>query len=76
MMDNREIEERLMNIEIALANQERITDDLNQVIISQGKMLDVLQKQNQLLLDRLENGDIKQLSEETPAGALLEGEQE
>ena len=40
-MDNREIEERLMNIEIALANQERITDDLNQVIISQGKMLDV-----------------------------------
>lgn len=33
MMDNREIEERLMNIEIALANQERITDDLNQVII-------------------------------------------
>lgn len=66
MMDNREIEERLMNIEIALANQERITDDLNQVIISQGKMLDVLQKQNQLLLDSLENGDIKPLSEETP----------
>ena len=66
MMDNREIEERLMNIEIALANQERITDDLNQVIISQGKMLDVLQKQNQLLLDRPENGDIKPLSEETP----------
>ena len=65
-MDNREIEERLMNIEIALANQERITDDLNQVIISQGKMLDVLQKQNQLLLDRLENGDIKPLREETP----------
>ena len=65
-MDNREIEERLMNIEIALANQERITDDLNQVIISQGKMLDVLQKQNQLLLDRLENGDIKPLSEEPP----------
>ena len=66
MMDNREIEERLLNIQIALANQERITDDLNQVIISQGKMLDVLQKQNQLLLARLENGDIKPLSEETP----------
>ena len=65
-MDNREIEERLINIEITLANQERIIEDLNQVIITQGKMLDILQKQNQLLLERLENGDVKPLSEETP----------
>ena len=65
-MDNREIEERLINIEITLTNQERIIEDLNQVIITQGKMLDVLQKQNQLLLERLENGDVKPLSEETP----------
>ena len=44
-MADKETEERLINIEIALANQERIIEDLNQVIISQGKQLDLLQNQ-------------------------------
>lgn len=63
-MDN--LEERLMNIEMALANQERVVDDLNQVVIEQGKVIDLLQKQNQYLLSRLEEEMVKPLSEETP----------
>ena len=65
-MPDKETEERLINIEIALANQERIIEDLNQVIISQGKQLDLLQKQTEMLVERLERGDVKPLSEETP----------
>ncbi len=65
-MADKETEERLINIEIALANQERIIEDLNQVIISQGKQLDLLQKQTEMLVERIESGDVKPLSEETP----------
>ena len=52
-MADTELEERLMNIEMALANQERVIEDLNQVIIEQGRRLDYLQKQNQYLLGLL-----------------------
>ena len=65
-MTNLELEERLINIEIALSTQERILDDLNQIVISQGKQLDMLQKQNKILLERLENETVKPQSEETP----------
>lgn len=60
------LDERLMNIEMALANQERVVEDLNQVVIEQGKVIDWLQKQNQYLLSRLEEETVKPLSEETP----------
>lgn len=63
-MDN--LEERLIAIEITLTNQERIIDDLNQVIIEQGKKIDFLQKQNKLLFERLDSETVKPLSEETP----------
>ena len=65
-MSNIELEERLMNIEIALATQERMLDDLNQIVIAQGKQLYLLQKQNKILLERLENETVKPQSEETP----------
>ena len=61
-----DIDERLMAIEIALANQEKITDDLNQVVIEQGKTIDKLVKQNKYLLNLLEREVVKPLSEETP----------
>ena len=64
MSGNQEFEERLMNIEMALANQERMLDDLNQVVIEQGKIIDLLQKQSQYLLADEET--VKPLSEETP----------
>ena len=65
-MSNIEFEERLINIEIALATQERVLEDLNQIVIAQGKQLDLLQKQNKILLERLENETVKPQSEETP----------
>lgn len=65
-MANTELEERLINIEMALANQERVIEDLNQVIIEQGRRLDYLQKQNQYLLENIGTEAVKPLSEETP----------
>ena len=61
-----ELEERLVAIEMALANQEKITEDLNQVIIEQGRMIDRLVKQNQYLMTLAEQDTVKPLSEETP----------
>ena len=63
-MDN--WEERLIEIEMALANQERIVEDLNSVVIEQGKMIDRLLKQNQYLMSVVEQDTVKPLSEETP----------
>lgn len=65
-MNNSEFEERLVNIEIAIANQERIIEDLNQVIIYQGNMLDRLTKQNQYLISTIGQDTVKPLNEETP----------
>lgn len=61
-----ELEERLVAIEMALANQEKIMEDLNQVIIEQGRMIDRLVKQNQYLMTLAEQDTVKPLSEETP----------
>lgn len=59
-------EERFINIEMALANHEKMLDELNQVIIEQAKMIERLQKQNQYLLNLAENDAVKPQSEETP----------
>ena len=61
-----ELEERLIAIETALANQEKIVDDLNDVIIKQGKVIDELVKQTRLIKDSLPQDFVKPLSEETP----------
>ena len=63
-MDN--IEQRLIDIETAIANQDRIIDDLNQVVITQGKQIDHLLRQNQYLLTVLENDTVKPQGEEVP----------
>lgn len=65
-MTNNDIENRLIEIEIALANQERVVEDLNQVIIEQGKHIDKLQKQIKYLVDNVDVNVVKPLSEETP----------
>ena len=61
-----DLEEKLIQIETALANQERIVEDLNSVIIEQGKMIDRLLKQNQYLMSVVDQDTVKPLSEETP----------
>ena len=63
-MDN--LEERLIEIETALANQERIVEDLNSVVIAQGKIIDRLIKQNQYLMSVVDQDSVKPWSEETP----------
>lgn len=66
MASDKELEERLVNIETAIAIQERTIEDLNQVVIEQGKLIDTLKKQNKYLLTRMEEETVKPLSEETP----------
>lgn len=64
MSDN--LEERLIAIESALAIQEKYVDELNQVVIEQGKKIEKLVKQNQYLLNSMNDDVVKPLSEETP----------
>ncbi|MFV0626683.1 MAG: SlyX family protein [Alphaproteobacteria bacterium] len=61
-----ENDERLMNIEMSLANCEKTIEDLNQVIIKQGKLIDVLVKQGKYIASVLADNELKPQSEETP----------
>ena len=63
-----ETEERFINIEMPLSNLERMVEDLNDVIIRQGKDIAFLQKQNRLLTESLRNAQntVKPEEEETP----------
>lgn len=65
MTDN---EQRFMDIEMALSDLERMVDDLNDVIIRQGKDIAFLQKQNRFLTEALRNAQtaVKPEEEETP----------
>lgn len=60
------LENRLIDIEIVISNQQKIIDELNSVVIEQGKQIHRLTKQNILLAKILENETVKPLSEETP----------
>ncbi len=64
MDDNAEA--RFIAVETALATQEKMLEDLNAVVIEQGKLLEKLSQQNRYLLETLHDNDIKPLSEETP----------
>ena len=61
-----DLEERLIEIETVLAVQEKFIDDLNQVVIEQGRKIDLLIKQNQYLRQTMNEDVVKPLSEETP----------
>ena len=62
-------EQRFIEIEMALSNLERTVEDLNEVIIKQGKDITFLQKQNHYLIEALRNAQnvVKPLDEETPS---------
>lgn len=60
------LDERLIDIESALANQQKMLDELNDVVIAQGKTLDRLLKENKYLLNLIKEDAVKPLSEETP----------
>ncbi len=59
-------EERLVDIELAITEQQRVLDDLNEVIIAQGRQIDLLKKENKLLKQMIEREAVKPLDEETP----------
>lgn len=61
-------EDRFIDIEMAISNLERIVEDLNEVIIKQGKDIAFLQKQNHFLTEAIRNASnvVKPLEEETP----------
>lgn len=59
-------EERFINIEIAIANLQKTVDELNEVVINQGQLIDKLHKENKVLAGMLDDERVKPLSEETP----------
>ena len=65
-MEDKILEQRLIDIEINLANQEKVIDELNSVVIEQGKNIDLLLRQTKMLIEALREDTVKPLSEETP----------
>lgn len=59
-------QDRLMQIEMTLANQEKILEELSDVVARQAAAIDRLAQQNKMLTNALKQSDIKPLSEETP----------
>ncbi|MBR1399546.1 MAG: SlyX family protein [Alphaproteobacteria bacterium] len=60
------IDDRFVNVEMALDNLAREIDDLNEMVIKQGKMIDFLLEQNKYMRKLVEQDTVKPLSEETP----------
>lgn len=65
-MKENEINLRLMELEMASDMHQRMLDDLNDAIIRQEKIIERLQKQNEMLKEALSRDVVKPLSEETP----------
>lgn len=61
-----DLEKRLIEIETALANLEKLVDELNDVVIKQDKEMSLLKKSNKYLSELIEAETVKPLSEETP----------
>ena len=59
-------EQRLIEIETAIATQEKTLDELNKIVYEQGLKIDKLLKINKYLLDIIDKDVVKPLSEETP----------
>lgn len=60
------IGEQIIDLEIALMRCEKTIEELNEVVIKQGKMIDVLIKQQKALFESLEQTGIKPSAEEVP----------
>ena len=61
-----DLEERLIEIETALANLEKTVDELNEVIVRQDKEIETLKKSHKYIAELVEAEVVKPLSEETP----------
>lgn len=65
-MIDAEIRTQLIEIEMMLAHQQKAIDELSEMVIRHGKVIDHLQKQTDMLQTALEEDIVKPLSEETP----------
>ena len=61
-----EINQRLLAIEMTLDNQQKALDDLSEMVVKQGKIIDNLMAQNTMLKNMLSQDIVKPQSEETP----------
>lgn len=61
-----EINQRLIAIEMTLDNQQKALDDLSEMVVKQGKIIDNLMAQNTMLKNMLSQDIVKLQSEETP----------
>ena len=61
-----EINQRLIAIEMTLDNQQKALDDLSEMVVKQGKIIDNLMAQNTMLTNMLSQDIVKPQSEETP----------
>ncbi|MBE6452183.1 MAG: SlyX family protein [Alphaproteobacteria bacterium] len=59
-------EERFINIEMVLSEQQKMLEELNQVVIEQSHKIDKLYQQNQYLLKLMDQEIVKPQNEETP----------
>ena len=65
-MNEAEIRSRLIDIEMALDHQAKQIEDLSEVVIKQGKTIDKLLQQAEVLKIFLQQDIVKPLNEETP----------
>lgn len=65
-MNEQELNNRLIEIEMSLANMQKALDDLSDVVIKQDRQINHLQKQNEFLKNVISEDVVKPLSEETP----------
>ena len=56
----------MTEIEIHLANLEKMMDEMNDELLRQSKIIDMLIKQNKMLIEAVKDNPVKPLSEETP----------
>lgn len=61
-----EINQRLIAIEMTLDNQQKALDDLSEMVVKQGKIIDNIMAQNTMLKNMLSQDIVKPQSEETP----------
>lgn len=65
-MNDNDLQNRLIDIEMAIDNQQRAIDDLSEMLIKQGKLLDYLIKQNEALKHAVNHDIVKPQDEEVP----------
>ncbi len=59
------LEERVIDLEIIATDQEKMLSDLNDECVRMSKAIDILLKQNKMLMEFLKESPVKPLSEET-----------